>query len=161
MAIFPTRGENSNSCEISHFHVLKQTVKVQFSLDVLGKNIFIAHSEATNCRVEVAMKNTVRINEIFYRKISRSKSLSQKRIHFSLIYFSSLKLTHIAQPTRQVIRYTFYESLKPWIFTSNKWGSPCNNRLRSRDIFRFSFCEAKCRKTIVPEKISENERKKI
>ena len=40
------------------------------------------------------------------------------------------------------------------------WGSPCNNRLGARDIFRFSFREAKCRKSIVPEKISENEGKK-
>ena len=31
------RRENSKSCEISHFPALKQTVKVQFSLDVLEK----------------------------------------------------------------------------------------------------------------------------
>ena len=41
MAIFPTSGENSNSCEISHFPVSKQTVKVEFSLDVLGNSGYI------------------------------------------------------------------------------------------------------------------------
>ena len=40
MAIFTTCGENSNSCEISHFPVSKHTVKVLFSLDVLGKSHF-------------------------------------------------------------------------------------------------------------------------
>ena len=40
MAIFITCWENSNSCEIGHFHISKQTVKVQFSLDVLGKIYF-------------------------------------------------------------------------------------------------------------------------
>ena len=44
-------------------------------------------------------------------------------------------------------------------FNFNNWGSPCNSRLGARDIFRFSFREAKCRKSIVPEKISENEKK--
>ena len=43
MAIFLTSEENSNNCEISHFPVSKQTVKVQFSLDVLGKTIFEAN----------------------------------------------------------------------------------------------------------------------
>ena len=33
--------ENSNICEISNFSVPKQTVKVQFSLDVLGKLLFL------------------------------------------------------------------------------------------------------------------------
>ena len=37
MSVFITSGENSSSCEISHFSVLKQTVKAQFSLDGLGK----------------------------------------------------------------------------------------------------------------------------
>ena len=40
MPILPTSGENSNSCEISIFPVSKQTVKVQFSLDVLGIILF-------------------------------------------------------------------------------------------------------------------------
>ena len=38
MAIFTIRVENSNICQISHFTVSKQTVKVQFSLDVLGNS---------------------------------------------------------------------------------------------------------------------------
>ena len=37
IAIFPIRGESSNSCEIRHFPVSTQTVKVQFSLDALRK----------------------------------------------------------------------------------------------------------------------------
>ena len=37
-AIFPTREERSNSFEIIHFPVSKQTVEVQFSLDVLGNS---------------------------------------------------------------------------------------------------------------------------
>ena len=40
MAIFTTSRENSSSSEISHFPVSKQTVKVQFSLDVLGEIFF-------------------------------------------------------------------------------------------------------------------------
>ena len=35
------RPENNNSCEISHFPVSKQIVKEQFSLDVLGKKLFL------------------------------------------------------------------------------------------------------------------------
>ena len=33
----PPLGENRNSCEISHFPVSKQTMKVQFPLNVLGR----------------------------------------------------------------------------------------------------------------------------
>ena len=40
MAIFRTRGGNSNPCEFNYLPVLKQTVKVQFSLDVFGKKNF-------------------------------------------------------------------------------------------------------------------------
>ena len=35
MAIFSTRGENSNSCKIRHFPVSKQAAKLQFSPDML------------------------------------------------------------------------------------------------------------------------------
>ena len=52
-----------------------------------------------------------------------------------------------------------YWILKGWL--GENWGSPCNNRLGARDIFRFSVREVKCRKSIVPEKIFENEGKKI
>ena len=37
LLLYVLRRENSNSCEISHFPISKQTVYVQFSLDVLGK----------------------------------------------------------------------------------------------------------------------------
>ena len=39
MAIFTTCGGNRNCCESSNFPVSKQTMKVKFSLDVLGKLI--------------------------------------------------------------------------------------------------------------------------
>ena len=39
MGISPTRRKNSNNCKISHFPVSKQGVKVQFSLDMLGKEL--------------------------------------------------------------------------------------------------------------------------
>ena len=69
MAIFPTGGENSNSCEISHFPVSKQTVKVQFSLDVLGNSIFrIKCGEAyfnKNLLLALPRKNVNVIKTIF------------------------------------------------------------------------------------------------
>ena len=65
MAIFPTSGESSNSCEISHFPVSKQTVNVQFSTDVLGKiNFFFLVAQYTILVVSYERKNI-----IFYEKI--------------------------------------------------------------------------------------------
>ena len=43
LSSFVLRRENNNNYEISHFPVSKQTVKVQFSLDVLGKIFFVHH----------------------------------------------------------------------------------------------------------------------
>ena len=51
LAIYLTNGkneqlqQNSNTCKISHFPVSKQTIKVQFSLDVLGNSIFCIKCE--------------------------------------------------------------------------------------------------------------------
>ena len=41
MAIFTTSRKNSGSCGISLFPVSKQTVKVQFSLDVLENSFLL------------------------------------------------------------------------------------------------------------------------
>ena len=55
------------------------------------------------------------------------------------------------------VEENFFKKLESKIVN---WGSPCNNRSGARDIFRFSFRESKCRKSVIPGKISENEGKK-
>ena len=73
MAIFTIRGENSNCCQIKHFPVSKQTMKVQFSLDTLGKNLI--NSEANKKKIKNA---SIRKKETGYRRKEKQRGRVQK-----------------------------------------------------------------------------------
>ena len=69
MAVFSTCGESNNSGEISYFPVSKQMVKMQFSLDMLGKITCFT-------RGEQAIVNSCDCSTRFRRVLQTSHSLT-------------------------------------------------------------------------------------
>ena len=93
------RRENSNSCEISHFPVSKQTMKIQFSLDVLGNNIFcIKCGKAKLARaLKYAFRSWHERYFLFavYRKLAESVSFYIRKVDFPALVRKNLKFVFI------------------------------------------------------------------